>query len=197
MNPGSLPDLIAALRNRSDTAATRVVNEYAQRLIGLARTRLSTRLQQKTDPEDVVQSVFRTFFRRQADGHFSLEDSDDLWNLLARITVCKCARVAEFYSAASRDVAREVPGQQGSFDEERGFNLTDHKPSRVEVEMLTQTLEEIMRGLSIRDRTIVEMRLAEYSVPEIVSAVGCSDSTVDRVVRRVRERLRRALVADD
>ena len=43
-------------------------------------------LQQREDPEDVVQTVLRTYFRRAALGEFQIADSSDLWALLAKIT---------------------------------------------------------------------------------------------------------------
>jgi DNA-directed RNA polymerase specialized sigma24 family protein len=47
-----------------EQAARENFDRFARRLIGLARTRLDRRIRQKIDPEDVVQSVFRSFFTR-------------------------------------------------------------------------------------------------------------------------------------
>ena len=48
-------------------------------LIGLARSHLGGVIRQKVDPEDVVQSVFRSFFQRNAQGNWNLDDWDSLW----------------------------------------------------------------------------------------------------------------------
>jgi len=85
----SFDELLAQLRNRDNHAAAEVFHRYRCRLIGLARQNLDGRLQRKLGPEDVVQSVFRTVFRRLADGEFELGDWDSLWSLLTCVTVRK------------------------------------------------------------------------------------------------------------
>src|SRR5207302_11053184 len=100
--------LMAALRRGDDAAAQVVFERYARRLIGLAATRLPERIRSKVDPEDVVQSAFRSFFLRQANGRIDLDDWDGLWTMLTVITVRKCGHRLEQLQAARRDVRREV-----------------------------------------------------------------------------------------
>src|SRR5437870_434016 len=78
-------------------AAREVFRRFARRLVGLARQRLDARLRQKLDPEDVVQSVFRSFFSRQAGGQFDLDDWDGVWALLTLITLRKCGHRVEHF----------------------------------------------------------------------------------------------------
>src|SRR2546423_973538 len=104
----SFDALMARLRAGDDEAAARVFHRFAAQLIALARCHLSRRVRQKVDPEDVAQSVFRSFFARQADGQFVLEDWDGLWGLLTLITLRKCHRQFERFTAGRRDVRREV-----------------------------------------------------------------------------------------
>ena len=61
------------------------------------RKRISQRLASRIDPEDIVQSVFRTFFHRAKQGQFHLEDPEDVVKLLARITVHKTFRQIAFH----------------------------------------------------------------------------------------------------
>src|SRR5262245_45829842 len=82
----SFDDLMARLRTGDNDAATRVFNQYSNRLIALARRRLDPQILQKVDPEDVLQSVFRSFFRCQAAGQMDdLESWDNLWGMLVVI----------------------------------------------------------------------------------------------------------------
>ena len=46
------------------------------------------------DADDIVQSVFRTFFRRAQAGEFRIDSSAQLWQLLVRITVLKAQHQA-------------------------------------------------------------------------------------------------------
>ncbi len=63
-------DLMARLNDGDDEAAAEIFNRFVRRLIFLARSRLNAQVRQKEDPEDVVQSVFRSFFTRQVEGQF-------------------------------------------------------------------------------------------------------------------------------
>ena len=104
----SFNDLMARLRAGDNAAATEVFNRFTNRLIGLARSRLDRLIRQKVDPEDILQSVYRSFFRRHAQGRFDVASWDNLWGMLTVITLRKCMRQSERHHAASRDVSREV-----------------------------------------------------------------------------------------
>jgi RNA polymerase sigma-70 factor, ECF subfamily len=60
----SFAALMTDLRLGEQAAAETVFSRYAQQLIALARTKLDQRLQQRVDPEDVIQSVYKSFFLR-------------------------------------------------------------------------------------------------------------------------------------
>jgi RNA polymerase sigma-70 factor (ECF subfamily) len=189
----SFDDLMARLRRGDDAAAAEVFRRFAHRLIGLARSRLGGQVRQKLDPEDVMQSVFRSFFRRHAEGGLTLESWDRLWSLLAVITLRKCGHRADYYHAACRDVSREVamtpPSPEDSSTSD--FEAIAREPTPGEVTMLAETVEVLMRDLDTRDRRIVEMALQGETVPDISAAVGYSERTVERVLKRVREKLER------
>ena len=51
-----------------DADARALFERFSRRLIGLARCHLEVRLQHKVDPEDVVQSAYKSFFLRYGDG---------------------------------------------------------------------------------------------------------------------------------
>src|SRR5258708_34866002 len=74
----------------------------------LARGRISQRLASRVDPEDIVQSVFRTFFVRLKDGRFVFAEQEDLCKLLMRITLHKTLRQVAFHKAAKRDPSMEA-----------------------------------------------------------------------------------------
>src|SRR5262245_29890118 len=84
-------------RAGDENAAKALFDRYVDQLVGLARRRISQRLASRIDAEDIVQSVFRTFFNRARDGQFVVEDPDDLCKLLARITVHKTLRQVAYH----------------------------------------------------------------------------------------------------
>ena len=104
----SFEALMQRLRAGEEVAAAQLFQRYAGRLIALARSRLDELVRQKMDPEDVIQSVFKSFFHRHQEGNWDLADWDSLWSLLARITVRKCGRRAVYYHGERRDVRREA-----------------------------------------------------------------------------------------
>jgi RNA polymerase sigma-70 factor (ECF subfamily) len=96
MSPeSSFADLMARLRAGDRDASALVFERFTRRLIGLARAHLDARLRQKVDPEDVLQSAYKSFFIRHARGEFDIDGWDGLWALLTVITVRKCSRVRE------------------------------------------------------------------------------------------------------
>ena len=54
--------LVRLLRSGEQEAATDLYLRYSERLLKLARNNTSEKLAPRFDPEDVVQSVFRSFF---------------------------------------------------------------------------------------------------------------------------------------
>ena len=173
-----------------DSAARAVFNRYAARLIQLARMRLDQRTRQKVDPEDVVQSVFRSFFTRQADGRFDLATWDDLWSLLAVITLRKCRRQAVAFRAGRRDVRREVHASQLPEPDQGCLEAAGSEPTPEEVVSLIETVEGLLGTANEVERQIILLRLQGYTPPEIAGEVGgISERKVYRVLAQARKRL--------
>jgi RNA polymerase sigma-70 factor, ECF subfamily len=187
----SFAELEPKLRARDQGAATEVFRRFADRLVALARTKLDARIRRKEDPEDVVQSVYGSFFNRYHAGKLDLASWDSLWSLLTVITVRKCLNRTEYYMARCRSVAGEIDTDSWD-DAASGLSeAIDREPTPLEAVVLTDTVERMMRGLDEHDRTIIELSMGGCS-PQIISAeVGVSERKVMRVRRRIKERLLR------
>jgi RNA polymerase sigma-70 factor, ECF subfamily len=181
--------VMARLRAGDEAAAREVFGRFAHRLIGLARTRLGERLRPKVDAEDVVQSVFKSFFVRFADDRFDLEGWDGLWSLLTVITLRKCGYRTRHFRAGRRDVRREAAGRED--DSASAWEAVAREPTPVEAAQLTETVEQLFAGLDDRNRRIVELSLQGSTVAETAAAVGITERTVYRTLERVKQRLRR------
>ena len=81
---------------------------YAQRLCHQVERRIGRHLSGRLEAVDVLQSAFRTFFRRAANGEFQIDHTGDLWNLLVTITLNKIRGQAEHHCALKRDPRREL-----------------------------------------------------------------------------------------
>src|SRR5207245_10575908 len=141
---------VARLRAGDDAAATEVFNRFTNRLIGLARSRLDHLIRQKIDPEDILQSVYRSFFRRHAQGRFDVVSWDNLWGMLTVITVRKCNYRRKYFRAACRDVEREVVSPPG--DPAPEFEALARDPTPSEAVRLAETVEQVMRELTDREQ---------------------------------------------
>lgn len=182
----SLPDLLTRLRQGDQDAAARIFQAYSGRLVGLARSRLRGLVRHKADPEDVMASVFKSFFRRDAVEAFDLPGWDSLWALLTMITLRKCGYQTRHFLAACRDVQREAAPPE---DSAVAWEAIAREPTPAEAAQLTDTVEQLMRDLDERDRPIVLLSLQGYAAPEIADQTGRSERTVYRALDRVRERL--------
>jgi RNA polymerase sigma-70 factor (ECF subfamily) len=163
------------------TGAGEAFDRFTRRLVGLARRQLGGLLRHKVDPEDVVQSVYKSFLLRYGAEMLVEEDEDGLWALLTRITLRKCADRARYHRAECRDAAREA----APADED----VAGREPTPDEAAALTETVERLLRGLDGDERAILELSLQGYSTPEISERLG----RAERSVRRVRERARALL----
>ncbi len=160
-------------------AAEALFRRYADRLIALARTRLSPKLAHRIDPEDVVQSAYRSFFAGAREGQYTLQRGGDLWRLLAAITLHKLHDQAKHHGAGKRSVAAEEPLGQPEARE----------PSPVEALALVDQLEQVMRQLEPVQRRILELRLQGYTFEEIAADVRLSRRSVCRTLDRIKELL--------
>ena len=70
-----IDELVQKCREGDKDAARCLFERYARQLTGLAEQHLSRKLARRMDGEDIVQSVFRTFFRRTAEGEFRIDNS--------------------------------------------------------------------------------------------------------------------------
>ncbi|MEZ6090020.1 MAG: sigma-70 family RNA polymerase sigma factor [Pirellulaceae bacterium] len=186
----NLSSLFPRLRQGDERAAADVFNRFSERLVQLASTRLKQRIQATSDAEDVMQSVWRSFFRRQKIGEFHFENWDEVWSLLVLMTVRACARRANAARAAKRNVDREVRISSDDDSPDTTWQALDRQPLPDEAVMLTDLISHLLQPLDQRRRTMVTLRLQGYSIEEIAEQTGRTQRTVIRVLNLVREALR-------
>jgi RNA polymerase sigma factor (sigma-70 family) len=178
-------ELLASYEAGDPAAAREIHDRYARRLIGLARRMLSDKLAARVDPEDVVQSAYRSFFVKARDGRFQWQHSGDLWRLLVAITRHKVLHQAERHTAAKRAVNQEtLPSDLG----EEGVGPGD-------VVAVSDELQSVLNELSPDDRLLLELRLRDEATDEIATALGKSPRTVRRMLLDLRRKLERRLGA--
>jgi RNA polymerase sigma-70 factor (ECF subfamily) len=192
----SFAHLMDRLRSGEDAAAREVFERFAGRLVALARGRFNRLLTLKVDPEDVVQSAFKSFFVRQREGMLEVGNQGALWNLLTLITLRKCADRAEYFLAERRDAAREATGSARGDATDAWVTALDREPRPEEAVILAETVERLFREVSAHERPVLELTLQGYTTSEISARLGRAERSVRRLREHVRERLERLQEAD-
>src|SRR5262245_5327358 len=93
---------IAGLREGKQDCLSEFWHHYSPLLERLADKNLAPGLRPRLGPDDVVQSVCRTFFRRAQEGQFQLEGQDNLWRLLVAITLTKIREKTRYHMRDKR-----------------------------------------------------------------------------------------------
>lgn len=189
----SFANLMTRLRTGEDTAAREVFVRFASRLAGLARRHLDARMTAKVDPEDVVQSAYKSFFLRQREGTLDVGTWDGLWGLLTMITLRKCADRAAYYRADKRNVARETTSGAADDSAPAVTDLVlDREPQPDEAAALAETVEALFRTVDGPDeRAILELSLQGHTAAEISEQLGRAERSVRRIREHIRKRLER------
>jgi RNA polymerase sigma factor (sigma-70 family) len=167
---------LADLKSDERAAAELLWQRYWRRVAGLARRFLFAG--HASGAEDVAQSVFLSFFVRVRDGRFPrLEDRQDLWKLLATITIRKALRqkrrqarqpaAVEEIDSISRELARA--------------------PRHEVVAVLKDEVERLLRLLDEGSQRVVGCLLEGQTNQETAKACGVSVSTVERKRKLIRE----------
>ncbi len=174
-------------KSGDESAAEAMYRRYARRIWALAESQIGDRLRRRVEADDIVQSVFRTFFRRTAAGEFSVDHSGALWHLLVRITLNKVRRQGEFHNAMLRSVKAEVDGDK------LVPAAVSHEPTPLEAASLADELQVISAKLGPKDLEIFQLRLQGYSSSDIAARLHCSRQTVWRKLDRIDYWLRKRL----
>jgi RNA polymerase sigma-70 factor (ECF subfamily) len=182
-------ELLARWRGGETRAAEELFGRYTERLLALARCHLSGKIAQRLDPEDVVQSAYRSFFTDV--NRYTLQRSGDLWRLLAAITIHKLHHQVARHTAAKRSVEREQ-----SFEAEGVMlgveaDAVAQDPSPSAAVAVVDELQQLMADLAPLHRRMVELRLQGYQVREIAGETERSERFVRKVIEEVRARLLR------
>ena len=176
--------LLRRFRRGEDDGPTLLYLRYAERLRALAAAQIAQGLAARVDSEDIVQSVFRTFFRRAAEGQYDVPEGEEIWKLLLVIALNKIRALGAFHGAARRDMRLTSGGE--AYD-----RALDSATGRDEgaLAVLRLVIDEVLEALPPGHRVIVELRIDGHEVAGIARTVQRSKRTVERVLQEFRRRL--------
>lgn len=194
----SWEQLIDGFRSGDEQVLQQFYAKYGPLLHKIANNRQSPATHRRFDADDVVQSTFRTFFRRARIGYFQFEDNQRLWNLLCAITLTKLREKLRHHSRQSRSIQREIhpdgesAGDGGAGD---GYLMPSADRSAAAVDFADE-FENVIGDLSDSERQLIELKLADRTNDEVAEVLGVSDRTVRRMLQRVQGRFEDLLKPD-
>jgi len=183
--------LLRRFQSGEDDAATAIYLRYAKRLQRLAASQTGVELAVRLDPEDVVQSVFRTFFRRAAEGHYEIPDGEELWKLFLVIALNKIRSLGQYHRAAKRDLKNTK-----NFSNIEPYVASNDSPDEQAYNVLRMTIDDVLKDLSESQREIIMLRIEGNHVNTIAETVGRAKRSVERVLQSFRETLSEQLEDD-
>jgi RNA polymerase sigma factor (sigma-70 family) len=181
--PGDL-ELVSDFKAGSESAARELFDRHCERLMRLAKRRIGQRLVSRVDPEDVLQSAFRTFFNRVRNDEFSFREENDLFKLLVRLTVHKTLRQIAFHRAAKRNPeleAEQLSDAQAAFQQ-----LCANEPEPEAAVALVEEFDRFVGQFPPLDRQVLGLKLQGYSTVEIAERIGSYDRKVRRILERIQ-----------
>ena len=186
MADGRPTEWLDNLRSGDGGAARQIFDHFSKRLCRLAERHMSSRLRQRVDGDDVIQSVFRTFFVRESQGQFQVDHTDELWRLLVTITLRKARGVWRKNNASQRSIGREE-----NSDLADGLSLVaiSREPTVVEALVLADEIESLLKGLSDDHAKALELRMGGHTPTEAAALMGLSRQSFYRLLDPLKERL--------
>ena len=181
--------LLERIHEGDQEAAAEMYLRYAHRLRGLAQARCSPALAQCLEAEDIVQSVFRSFFRRAQQGCYDVPSDGELWKLFMVITLNKIRQKGTYFFAGKRDRRAVLPGPSS----EAALKMKGQDAGG----FLQMVVNEALERLPAHHRQIVELRIQGYELEEIATKVNRAKRTVERVLQQFRMALESLLDETD
>jgi RNA polymerase sigma-70 factor (ECF subfamily) len=176
--------LLRRFRHGSEDAATQLYLRYAHRLRALARAKSSPDLAGRFDPDDVVQSVFGSFFRGASKGLYDVPAGEELWNLFLVIALNKIRAKGAYHRAAKRDVR-----QTAGLEDLESLPVPNAEQNEESLVLLQMVVNEVLDRFHPMQRRMIELRIEGQEVADIAQLTARSKRTVERVLHDFRNNL--------
>ena len=184
-NDKQVSDWVQLWKQGDQEAAQDLFDCYAEKLARLANANLEDRLQRRVSGDDIVQSVFHSFFQRTANDKIKVEDARSLWSLLVTMTLAKARSAGRHHRALKRTVESEAPSESLDWMREG----LAQGPSPVEVAVFVESVEQLTADLPPKHQEILALRMLGHAHVEIARQTSLSRQTVYRVMQLVEKRI--------
>ena len=179
--------LIRGVKSGDEAAATALYHRYAARVMGLVSQQMADHLKSSIEPEDIVQSVFKSVFRGVVHKNYHAPAGGSLWHLIAVLVVHKVRSKARCHGASKRDYRRTE-----SLDGASEAEISQSSPHEWEV-----AIRECLERLTVAEQEATQLRIQGFTVEEIAAQMGKSRRSVERLLQSAREELAKMLASDE
>jgi DNA-directed RNA polymerase specialized sigma24 family protein len=189
----SISQWVLGAKQGDSQAIAALWNCFFQRLVRLARQRLSATPRRVADEEDVALSAFASFCRAAQAGRFpDLADRHGLWRLLIRLTAEKAVDQARRAGRAKRGGGRVRGESAFAHGDESGIDqglaqVIGDAPTPEFAAMVAEECARLLERLDDDLRPVALAKMQDYTNVEIAQNLCCSLSTVERSLRLIRK----------
>lgn len=185
-NDEPIDALIQRVRSGDERAAAILVQRYEVEICAEIRRRMRRDWARRVvDTADICQSVMASFFFRVALGQYDFHGEQDLVRLLIRMAQNKVVSQRRHQHRQSRDIARtqslDAMGADSALD--------DEQPSPLQQASLADSLAYVRNRLSDSERTILDLRLAGLTWPEVAIQARKTEEAARKELRRAIQRV--------
>lgn len=187
---------IVLVKAGDSIAVNRIWQHYFDRLVRSVRGRLYGQNRAVSDEEDIVLSVFESFYDAAENGRFpDLSDRDDLWQLLLRMAGRKVVDKRRHDQRLRRGGAVKLLSLDQTDDDERIIEAVGNEPSPEMVMMMQESVEKFFSHLGVGQLSdLAGAKLEGYSNAELALRFDCSERTIERRLHLIREKCQQEMV---
>jgi DNA-directed RNA polymerase specialized sigma24 family protein len=185
-------EFLRRVRAGDDRAAIELVRRYEPALRLEIRLRLrDPKLRRLLEPDDLCQSVLKSFFVRAASGQYDLDSPAKLLALLRAMARNKVAAQARKHQTMRRDLRRDVSAAGDALP----VVATGPSPSRIAIGR--EILDAFRGRLTAEELRLAELRSQGFQWAEIARVVGGTPQGRRKQLVRGANRAARELGLDD
>ncbi len=190
---------IELIKDGDSVAANQIWAIYFERLVRSIRGRLQGQNRAVSDEEDIVLSVFDSFYDAAEKGRFpDLSDRDDLWRLLLRMSARKIVDKHRRDGRQRRGGNLQVHSLDQASEDDNLIEAIGNEPSPEMVLMMEESVEQFFSHLGVGQLSdLAVAKLEGYSNAELAVRFSCSERTIERRLHLIREKCQQEMIADD
>ena len=190
---------IDLIKEGDSVAEHEIWHHYFNDLVARVRQNLRGQNRGVSDEEDIVLSVFESFYRAAKQGRFpDLTDRDDLWRLLLTMSARKVIDKRRHDQRQRRGAGVTIRSLDRKADNEPKLQAIGNEPTPEMVLIMQESIEELFSLLGVGQlQEIAVAKLDGASNADIASKLHCSERTVERRLHLIREKCQQTLLGEN